>query len=137
MRRTRRRRGQAPITDIPLTPLIDTALTLLIIFMVTAPMIQNAIRVELPKGTIKEDADAKQDLVVYVDKDNQIFLNNTQITLDVLAASISELVQGSPDTVIFVKADQSVAYGRVIELVDQIKGIDGVRYVALATQKRV
>ena len=69
-----RRRQSSQLLDISLTPLVDTALTLLVIFMITTPMIQNAIRVSLPKGQAKEDADNQQELVVYVDKDKKLFL---------------------------------------------------------------
>ena len=64
----RRRRTSAREPEITLTPLIDTALTLLIIFMVTTPMIHNAIKVNLPRGRVKEDVGATQDLCVYIEK---------------------------------------------------------------------
>ena len=69
----RRRKAATALHDIPLTPLIDTALTLLIIFMVATPMMQNAIKVTLPEGKAQEDGGAKQDLIVYVDKDKKIY----------------------------------------------------------------
>jgi len=134
-RRSRRRRDA--IVDIPLTPLIDTALTLLIIFMVTAPMIQNAIRVDLPRGAAKEDKGLEQELVVFIDKDGQLFFNGQQMADGDLITHLKEQVAGkNNEQTIFVKADQAASYGKVIELVDRIKVVGGVRYVALATQKR-
>ena len=134
--RSLRRGRQSSLVDIPLTPLIDTALTLLIIFMVTAPMIQNAIRVDLPRGKAKEDAGAQQELVVFLDKDNKLFFNGDQIATDVAIDKLKQLAGESGDRTVFVKADQAASYGKVIELVDQIKVVSGIKYVALATQKR-
>jgi len=131
----RRGRSRDSIVDIPLTPLIDTALTLLIIFMVTAPMIQNAIRVDLPKGKAKEDAGAEQELVVFLDKENQLFFNGDKMATDDVIKKVQTIAGKEGDRTVFVKADQAASYGKVIELVDQIKVVGGIKYVALATQK--
>ena len=137
MRRIRRsrRRGTGELLDISLTPLIDTALTLLVIFMIATPMIQNAIRVSLPKGQAKEDAGAKQELVVYVDKNRKIFFNGTEIAAANLINELKSRVQESPTKMVYIKADQIVPYGTVLELVDQIKVVGGISHVVLATQK--
>jgi len=73
-----RRRHTGVLLDISMTPLIDTALTLLIIFMITTPIIQNAIRVSLPKGESKEDEGGSQELIVYIDKDKHLFFNGQE-----------------------------------------------------------
>jgi len=129
----RRALGKAELT---LTPLIDTALTLLIIFMITAPIMKNAIKVALPDGRAKEAENDKQELVVHVDSHEKIFLNNESIPLDRLIATLKEKVGPGQETV-FVRADKSVSYGKVISIVDQIKVVGGVEYVALATQAPV
>jgi len=131
----RRRKKLTLFSEVSLTPLIDTALTLLIIFMVTTPMMQNAIKVNLPKGQVKEEGDAKQDLVVYIDKDERLFFNGTPITNDKLVQEITKKVGRDKERTVFIKADQGVRYGLVIETVDRIKVVGGVEYVALATQK--
>lgn len=136
MRRIRsRRRHSADLLDISLTPLIDTALTLLVIFMIATPMIQNAIRVSLPKGKAKEDQGALQELVVYVDKDRKIYFNGTELTTANLINQLKDRVQSNQNKMVYVKADQEVSYGTVLELVDQIKVIGGISHVVLATQK--
>ena len=108
MRRTLRykRRRATALLDLSLTPLIDTALTLLIIFMITTPIIQNAIRVSLPKGHQEE-----------------------------LIELLKQRVGEQQDKHVYVKADQDVSYGKVIELVDRIKVVGGVSHVILATQR--
>jgi len=124
-----------------MTPLIDTALTLLIIFMITTPIIQNAIRVSLPKGEAKEDEGGSQELIVYIDKEKHFFFNGQELTQEQLIAQIKERV-GERETVgalldkkVYVKADQEVSYGQVIELVDRLKVVSGISHVILATQR--
>ena len=133
-RRVRNRRVGLEKPSLTLTPLIDTAITLLIIFMITAPMMRNAIKVSLPEGRAKEAGESKQELVVYMNAKEQIFFNDQQISLDNLIATLQECVGESKEQTVFVRADKSVKYGMVIKVVDQIKVVGGVTYVALATQ---
>lgn len=131
----RKRKHAAAVHDIPLTPLIDTALTLLIIFMVTTPMMQNAIKVTLPDGKAKEDGDAKQDLIVYIDQQKKLFFNGLPVDYKSLTPTVKRSVGKRKDSTVFVKADKQVPYGDVIRVVDELKVVGGIRYVALATQK--
>ncbi len=135
-RTTRSRRNKIQLADISLTPLVDTALTLLIIFMVTASTLQNAIRVTLPKGQAKENMSVQHELVVYIDKEGKFFFNQQQVDTEALIAQIKKAVGIEKERTVFVKADQEVSYGTVLELVDHIKVVGGVKYVALATQHR-
>ncbi len=130
-----RRRSSGEMLDISMTPLIDTALTLLIMFMIATPMIQNAIRVSLPKGRAKEDVGAQQELVVYVDKDKKLFFNGAELSDEKIVAQLKERVGTDQNKLVYVKADQAVPYGTVLELVDRIKVVGGISHVVLATQK--
>jgi biopolymer transport protein ExbD len=134
--RGRRRRTGTTLPEISLTPLIDTALTLLVIFMVTTPMINNAIKVELPSGKANEHQSAQQELVVYVDKNLHLFVNNDAVSnFDTMIKKVKTLIGKDSNRTVFVKADQGVKYGYVIELVDHIKVVGGISYVALATKR--
>ena len=131
-----RRRVVNTIPEITLTPLIDTALTLLIIFMVTTPMIHNAIKVNLPRGQAKEDAGVKQELIVFIDEKEKLYLNNKPMANnDELIKELQQVVGDDKDKVVYLKADQSVRYGMVTELVDQMKVVGGIAHVALSTRK--
>lgn len=133
---TRRRRHRTMINDIPLTPLIDTALTLLVIFMVTTPMIHNAIKVELPKGNMREEKGSKQELVVYVDRYGKMFFNDSSMRSEKeLVTAIKQATGTDTDRMVFVKGDQAANYGRIIELVDHLKDVGGIKYVVLATKR--
>lgn len=132
----RRKRNSIKMADISLTPLIDTALTLLIIFMVATPMLHNAIRITLPSGSAQEAQNAKQELVVEINKEGQFFLNGTKMNAKEIIAQLTTLVSQRPAQVVFIKGDKDSQYGPVMEFVDQVKMVSGVKHVALATQKR-
>ncbi len=131
----RRLKKKMALTEISLTPLIDTALTLLVIFMVTSPLMHNAIKITLPKGHAKEDVGLQQDIEIYVDKDGKIFCDGNEVLLADLVLLLQQKVGVDREKTVYVRADTAVPYGHVIELVDHIKAIGGIKYVALATQK--
>ncbi len=120
-----------------MTSLIDTALTLLMVFMIATPAIHNAIKVTLPKGNAQETAAQQLDeLIVFIDKDGTFYLNKTKYSdKTVLIAEIKKIVSTDQERTVYVKADTAISYGTVIELVDDIKYVGGIKYVALATQK--
>jgi biopolymer transport protein ExbD len=132
----RRRSTHAALPEIPLTPLIDTAMNLLIIFMVATPMMNNMIKVELPRGAVREGDPKQQELVVFIDKHEKLYINGNQLkNQDAVIKELQRLLGSDKERTIFVKADQAVNYGYVIELVDHLKSVGGVAYVALATQR--
>lgn len=138
--RKKRHQKEPSLPEISLTPLIDTALTLLIIFMVATPMLkkENALQVELPKGNVKETSDTqKQELIVQIDKSGKLSLNNAVVKEVDLISQLKKQVNPKQQKTVFVKADTGVSYGKVIELVDKIKHVGGIKYVALATTKTV
>lgn len=140
MRYNRFRRPRKPIVmpEITLTPLIDTALTLLVIFMITAPMMNNVIKVELPSSQVDEmDSKVEQETIVYIDKEQKLYLNGAELSLQGIVQALQSLGKTKKIEMVFVKADQIVEYGKVIDLVDTIKMAGGIKYVALATKRAV
>lgn len=141
MRRSRLRRLKNrahSMQEINVTPLVDVALTLLIIFMVATPMMNNIIKVELPSSRIDDSTPQshnQQELTVFIDKHRKIFLNGQEHSLESLLKTLQQLVKKNSEDIVFVKADQSVPYGKVIDLVDTIKISGGIKYVALATKR--
>lgn len=139
MRRSKRSlRRSIAMPEVSLTPLIDTALTLLIIFMITTPMMNNVIKVELPATqTDEKEEHMQQEIIVYVDKQQKLYLNGDQMKLQGVLDGLKKLGKKEKIDVVFVKADQAVSYGKVIDLVDTIKTAGGIKYVALATKRAV
>lgn len=132
--------------EVSLTPLIDTALTLLIIFMVTTPMIHNAIKVDLPKekvnlahGKAQEGGTEPQELVVSVDEKGIVFVNNMLVELDSLGKTVSEvLAQAKSDgeKSVWVRIDKANSCNMLIGVIDRLKLIDGVKDVKVATTQK-
>jgi biopolymer transport protein TolR len=118
--------------EITLTPLIDTALTLLTIFIIAAPMVQNGIKVDLPQGQSKEVGN-QQELVVTISKEEKFFFNSYPIKKDELIPAVQKALVQHEDMPIYIRADETVPYGKVIEIVDKLK-IAGVKFVAMSTR---
>lgn len=136
----RRKRATAPALEITLTPLIDTALTLLIIFMVTTPMIQNSIKIDLPKGAAQEAGTEQQEIVVAIDKNEKIYCNNKSVTLETVGQEIKNCLTGKINNQpkrVWVRVDrqQSCSANTLISVIDRIKVVGGVKDVAIATEK--
>lgn len=132
----KRRRSASTIPEITLTPLIDTALTLLVIFMVTSPLINNGIKIDLPKGSMQETKGLQEDLVVHIDKQLQVFINGNQVKRDQLITQVKNKIGSQRNKTVFVKGDGKVEYQEIIAIVEEIKTVGGIDRVALATAAR-
>jgi len=139
IRRNKRfRLTRKPLTDLSMTPLIDVALTLLIMFMIATPIIHNAIKVTLPRGQAQEShSNNTHELIIYIDKNGDFYIDNLKINRTDIISHLKKIVGNDTEKTVYVKADTHVSYGTVLELVDEIKCIGGMKYVALATQKQL
>ena len=131
--RSRRGRGRTPISDINVTPMVDVMLVLLIIFMVTAPLLTVGVPVDLPKTNASTITGQDEPLVVSVSPTGNVFLQETEISLDDLAPRLRAIVQNKPETRIFVRGDKAVSYGRVVEVMGTLTSA-GFSRVALITE---
>ncbi|MFT5133938.1 MAG: biopolymer transport protein TolR [Gammaproteobacteria bacterium] len=133
----RNRVRKRPISDINVVPYIDVMLVLLIIFMITAPLLSQGVKVDLPQIPSQAmPATDKEPVVVSVDATGNFFINygdnqDKPVTADTLANRINALIKYQPGIPVFVKGDTSVPYGRVVELMAllQSAGVDGVGLV--------
>ena len=125
--------GSDAISQINVTPLVDVMLVLLIIFMVTAPILQQGVSVDLPKVTAGPLSGQEEQLVVNVGKTGQIFLNDTPMTTDQLTSKLRAIAAARPDRQLYVRADQSVAYGEVMRVMGAVHEAGLVR-VGLVTE---
>ena len=121
------------ISQINVTPLVDVMLVLLIIFMVTAPILQQGVSVELPKVAAGPLAGQEEQLVVNVGKAGQVYLNDTAMTPDELTAKLRAIASARPDRQLYVRADQGVPYGQVMRVMGAVRDAGLVR-VGLVTE---
>lgn len=122
------------ITGINVTPLVDIVLVLLIIFMVTANFIvRETVEVDLPRAA--HGGETVQGLVnVVLDKDGKLYFDGAEMAEDELTRKVSEAVAKDKDTRAIITADQALPYGRVMRLIDVVKG-QGIARFALNIQK--
>jgi biopolymer transport protein ExbD len=128
--------NEEEITGINVTPLVDIVLVLLIIFMVTANFIvRETVEVDLPRAA--NGGETVQGLVnVVLDKEGKLFFDGAEVDEAGLTAKVAEAVSKDKDTRAIISADQSLAYGRVMRLIDVVKG-QGIAKFALNIEKDV
>ncbi len=128
------RRAYRPMSDINVTPFIDVMLVLLIVFMVTAPLLSAGVQVDLPKTEAGQVSDKdEKPLEVSVNKAGSIFIGETKVSREDLLAKLGAISGDKAERRIFVRADQGLAYGKVMEIIGAINKA-GYRKVALITE---
>jgi len=130
--------GSGAISDINVTPLVDVMLVLLVIFMVTAPILQQGVAVNLPEASGDALPADEQQLVVSIDPEGQVFLNDEKYTVERLRAELASLAAVDPKRRLYVRADAGVPYGQVIEMLGAVReaGLTRVGLVTDAPERR-
>jgi biopolymer transport protein TolR len=124
-------RTQTSLSEINMVPFIDVVLVLLIIFMITAPILQSGIEVNVPKTkTIKEIN--QQKLVVTLDKAQRIYLGNDAINIHQLPARIKSQLKGPNDSV-FLRCDETVPFGAFASVMDELRQ-SGISNISIVTE---
>lgn len=125
-------RTQTALADINITPLVDVVLVLLIIFMVTAPVLQSGIDVSVPKTrTVREITQER--LVITIDKQQRVFLGNDPININEIGTKLREKIRDPRNQFIFVRADENVPFGAFATVMDSVKQA-GINNVSIVTQ---
>lgn len=126
------RRLTGSLAEINVTPLVDVMLVLLIIFMVTAPMMQRGIDVALPRAQSAQGAEEER-LVVTLDRTNRVWLNESPIPLNLLEEHLKKASETIATPFVYLRADRAVPYGDVMAVMDRIKR-SGIERVGLVTE---
>jgi len=115
-----------PMAEINVTPLVDVMLVLLIIFMVTAPMMQTGIDVNLPRVKAKSVDVTEEKLVLTINDAKVIFLNKTKMSLMDIGTKLEYIFASRIDREVFLRADRNVPYGFVVEVMAEVRkaGVD-------------
>jgi biopolymer transport protein ExbD/biopolymer transport protein TolR len=125
-------RTQSSLADINVTPLVDVVLVLLIIFMITAPVLQSGIEVEVPKTkTVKEITEER--VVISIDKQQRVFLGNDPVNINEIGAKLREKIRDPEHQSIYLRADESVPFGAFATVMDAVKSA-GITNVSIVTQ---
>jgi biopolymer transport protein TolR len=123
------------LADINVTPLVDVMLVLLIIFMIAAPMLHQGVEVALPRADAANLPMRVEDpLVVSVDRDGNVYLQETKIATEDLVDRLTEQIKIRGDDSVFLKGDRDVPYGRVIEVLDVLHR-GGIVHVGMVTER--
>lgn len=125
--------NRAVMADINVTPLVDVMLVLLVIFMVTAPMMQQGVQVNLPKADTKAMTPAEESVVVSVDKSGKLFIDKEEVPAGELRGRLSTLFANRTKKEVFLKADAGVPYGEVVRTMADIKGA-GIERLGMVTE---
>ncbi len=134
--RGRGRRGRnAPMSEINVTPMVDVMLVLLIIFMVAAPLLQVGVPIELPESRGQQlEPPKKEPVAVSVKENGDVFVGETSVTLDDLAAKLQAISKNGYDEPIFVRGDKGVPYGVVMRVMGRINA-GGFRKLSFVTNE--
>ena len=120
------------ISQINVTPMVDVMLVLLVIFMITAPLLKVGVPINLPKTKAKALPEDQTPLSVTINKEEKIFVQDTEISLDKLVPKLISISKNRNDRKIFIRADEVLSYGRVVEVMAVITSA-GFNKIALVT----
>ncbi|MEJ2696623.1 MAG: protein TolR [Candidatus Sulfobium sp.] len=126
-------RHRGVLSEINVTPFVDVMLVLLVIFMVTAPLMQQGIDVNLPQAKGK-DLPPQERISLVVRKDRTVYLNKTRYTLPELRKKLAAMSKLNPD--IFLKADKDVPYGFVVQVMGEVKDA-GIEKLGMITEPKL
>ena len=125
--------NRAVMAEINVTPLGDVMLVLLVIFMVTAPMMQQGVQGNLPKADTKAMTPAEESVVVSVDKSGKVFIDKNEVPAGELRKRLSDMFVTRAKKEVFLKADAGVPYGEVVRTMADIKGA-GIARLGMVTE---
>lgn len=130
--RRRREHDSDVVHDINVTSLVDVMMTLLIIFIIVAPMIEQGIDVNLPSAEPKR-IDVSDVLTIAVTENERVYLESQRVTMEELRERLANIRAAREDVAVLVKADKDIKYGRVVEVLDVVRGV-GISRLAMATR---
>jgi biopolymer transport protein TolR len=125
-------RTATSLSEINVTPLVDVMLVLLVIFMVTAPMLQTGIDVELPETTYVKEIDPEESVILSISKQGELFYGSQAIKYEEIPGQLKKDVK-SPKDAIFLRADKDVKWNSMVSVIDAVRGA-GFTEIKLVTK---
>lgn len=121
------------VSEINITPLVDVMLVLLVTFIITAPLLNNAVRINLPKTAATSPPSEVKTVTVSVDAASKVFIDKREVTAETLEPELKTLVAGNPDLALSLQADEGVPYRDVAKVIANIQR-SGVNKLSVLTQ---
>jgi len=131
-RRRKREYNLDLVSDINVTSLVDVMMTLLIIFIIVAPMMEQGIDITLPTAEPKR-IDVAEVLTISVAENERVYLEGQRVTMEELDERLANVHAAREDVAVLIKADTDLKYGKVIEVLDTVRGV-GITRLAMATK---
>jgi len=130
--RLERSTAPPPMSDINMTPLIDVMLVLLVIFMIAAPLMTASLKLDLPRTEAAAASDAPDFIAVAIDPQGQLYVADKPLAADAFADRMAQAAKKNPQTEVQLRADKTVPYGRVAELIGMVQkaGLNRIGFVA-------
>lgn len=133
--RSRGRRSSAVMSEINVTPFVDVMLVLLIIFMVTAPLLTAGVQVDLPKAEAKAiSQNDNAPLEVSIDRSGVFYVGETRVEMSRMKAQLAAIAAEAPDRRVYIRADQGLDYGRVMEVMAAVSGAGFTKIALISDQ---
>jgi biopolymer transport protein ExbD len=110
-------RGYRPLAEINVTPFVDVMLVLLIIFMVAAPLMMTGVPLQLPKTSATSIGQPREPIIVSVTRAGEVYLGDERVMLADLPQRLTQLRAGNAEATVYVRGDQALAYGRVMQVI--------------------
>ncbi|MGX1309621.1 biopolymer transport protein TolR [Amorphus suaedae] len=123
-----------PMSEINVTPFVDVMLVLLIVFMVSAPLLTVGVPIDLPQSRAKPLEGDNEPLTVSINAQGQVFLQDSEITLDDLVPRLTAIAQNGYEERIYVRGDQDVGYGAIMSVMGRLNAA-GFKRIGLVTQQ--
>jgi biopolymer transport protein TolR len=126
-------RSDLPIrADINVTSLVDVAFTLLVIFIITAPMLQGGVEVNVPEANVAPLTHQDEPFMISVDQEGRIFLAETEVAMEDFETSVPQMLRAAQAQMVYIKGDSLAGYGRVLEVIAAVSRVEGIQFALVA-----
>ena len=121
------------ISEINVTPFVDVMLVLLIVFMISAPLLQTGVEIELPEENTPNIPEKKDPIIITINKQNDTFISKNKLTLEQLSSKLIAIKKANPETQVYIRADKTVTYDMLMKVMKHImdSGIINVNLITL------
>jgi biopolymer transport protein TolR len=131
-------RSDLPIrADINVTSLVDVAFTLLVIFIITAPMLQGGVQVNVPEAHVAPLTHQDEPFMISVDQEGRVFLAETEVAMEEFETSVPQMLRAAQAEMVYIKGDSLAGYGRVLQVIAAVSRVEGIEFSLVADPRPV